>query len=375
MNIPEIVIQSRFKETKEFMCRLWRGEIRGALAYVVPSPADVMPSTCEFKSDYYPEKFLYGVLNSLASRRWGHDYAVPMIQSISYGGGVMATAYGSQYNEIYNYTASCIHSADQIDSLNLNPTLTDGLLGKALDLIRYVVDQTKGQIPIQMYNAGGPMDIASMVLWDKELLTALYTHPKKVHQLLDSCTELYIAFYKAQQQIIPEFVPVLSDDMYVPDGHGILCGEDWLSVISPDLALEFEIPYINRISDAFKGVAIHACGNLAYQFENLKKNVCNLRGIYFNAGECSFQSAVDTFRGTDVVLMPRWALNHPYTCKSRLDFVKKLLAMKTDDVNVYLIASYSAHPELMDKDPYGMAEDIIKYIEQYNEKKQYNCEQ
>ncbi|MCL5070546.1 MAG: hypothetical protein M1308_06575, partial [Actinobacteria bacterium] len=271
-----------------------------------------------------------------------------------------------QFNKTYNHTAPCINKADQIDSLNLNPTLTDGLLGKTLDLIRYVVEQTNGQIPIQMYNAGGPLDIASMVLNDTELLTALYTHPKKVHRLLDSCTELYIAFYKAQQKIIPEFVPVMSDDMYVPDGHGILCGEDWLSVISPDSALEFEIPYINRISDAFGGVAIHACGNLAPQFENLKKNVRNLRGIYFNAGECSFQAAVDTFRGTDVVLMPRWALNHPYTCESRLDFVKKILAMKTNDVTVYLIASYSAHPELMDKNPYEMAEDIIRYIGQYN---------
>lgn len=278
----------------------------------------------------------------------------------------MATAFGSQFNEQYNHTESCIGSISQIDSLNLSPTLNDGLLGSVLEMLRYIVNSTDGQIPIQMYNAGGPMDIASMVVRDTELLADLYDYPKEVHRLLKSCTELYIAFYKAQQEIVPEFVPTIVDDMYIPDGHGILCGEDWLSVISPELAIEFEIPYINRISDAFGGVAIHACGNLVPQFELLKKHVRNLRGIYFNAGECSFQSAVDVFRGTDVVLMPRWALNHPYRYESRLDFVKKILSLKTDDVTVYLIASYSAHRELMDEDPYGMAEEIVKYIQQYH---------
>ncbi len=369
VSIPEVLDQSGFEQTKEFMRRLWYGEMRGVLAYVVPSPAQETPSTFGSESDCFPERFLQENLNSLASRRWGHDYGVPMIQphTPKYGGGIMATAYGSQFNELYNHTAPCINSAAQIDLLNLNPTLKDGLLGDCLDIIRHMVGSTGGRIPIQMYNAGGPMDIASMVVRDTELLGDLYAYPKEVHRLLDSCTELYIAFYKAQQEIVPEFVPVIADGMYVPDGHGILCGEDWLSVISPKLALEFEIPYINRISDAFGGIAIHACGNLAFQFELLKKHVRNLRGIYFNAGECSFQAAVDVFRRTDVVLMPCWALNHPYRYESRLDFAKKILSMKTDDVTVCVIASYSAYPEMMDENPFLAAEEIIKYMERYHE--------
>ncbi|MCL5073825.1 MAG: hypothetical protein M1308_23475 [Actinobacteria bacterium] len=79
INIPDMLTQNRFKETKEFMGRLWRGEMRGALAYVVPSPAAVIPLPSEPKSNYHPEKFLCKNLDSLASRRWGHDYGIPMI--------------------------------------------------------------------------------------------------------------------------------------------------------------------------------------------------------------------------------------------------------------------------------------------------------
>lgn len=368
IHVPEALGQSQFHETKEFMHRLWCGEARGALAYVVPSPAETMSETVESNSYDYAERFTQAILNGLVGRRWGHDYGVPMIQpsSSKQGGGIMSTAYGSKYDENYCHTAPCIQSASQIDQLNLHPTLNDGLLADGLNMIRYMVQTTEGKLPIQMWNAGGPMDITSMVVYGTALMGDLYEYPKQVHRLLESCTELYISFYKAQQEIAPEWVPSIADDMWVPDGEGILCGEDWLSVMSPDLAIEFEVPYLNMISDAFGGIAIHACGNLAPQFEVLKTHVRNLRGIYFNAGECSFKAAVDTFRGTDVVLMPRWALNAPFSYTSRLDFAKRLLDIKTDDVTVYLIVSSCADARIgQEENPFLASEEIVRNIECY----------
>jgi len=358
----------RSTATKDFMRKLWCGEMRGALAYVVPSPAALATESIEPASDDYNEGFTHTLLSGLLSRRWGHDYGVPMLQPVSFrhGGGIMSTAYGSQYDPAYNHTAPCIQSASEIDKLNLHPTLDDGLLRDGLDLIRQMVDVTDGQIPIQMWNAGGPLDIASMVVNDTVLLGDLHEYPGHVHRLLESTTELYISFYKAQREIVPEWVPSIADDMWVPDGEGILCGEDWLSVISPQSAIEFEIPYINMISDAFGGVAIHACGNLAPQFEVLKKHVRNLRGIYFNAGECSFRAAVEIFRGTDVVLMPRWALNSPFSFESRLDFAKQILSMKTDDVTVYLIVSDCADPRIGREDnPFLASQRIVDYLSDF----------
>lgn len=282
----------------------------------------------------------------------------------------MATAFGAVYDREYDHTAPIIHRADQIESLNLSPTLKDGLIPQALEVIKYVVAKTEGKVPVQMYNAGGPMDIASMVLHDIELLTALYTHPKQVHRLLQACTNLFIEFYQAQRAIIPEWSPEIAGDMYVPADRGILCGEDWLATMSAEMAMEFEVPYINQISDAFGGVAIHSCGALMHQFEMLKNNIKNLRGFFFNAGTTSFEVAVDSFRGTDVVLMPRWDVNKPFHYESRLDFVKKLLSIKTDDITVYLICSFPEDPMVpQEKDPAATSREIVEYIEKVKAQK------
>ena len=203
-----------------------------------------------------------------------------------------------------------------------------------------------------------------MVLYDTELLTALYTHPMQVHRLLESCTDLYIEFYKAQQAIVPEWSPSIVEDMYVPADGGILCGEDWLSEISPEMALEFEVPYLNRISDAFGGIAIHSCGGLMHQFPTLKREIRNLRGLYFNAGTTSFKAAVEAFRGTDVVLMPCWDINKPFHFESRLDSVRSLLSIKTDDITVYIISTFPEDPTLpKEQDPVATSRAIAEYIE------------
>ena len=359
--------QSPYTERKAYMRRLWQGQIRGALAYNSITVSDNPTPSYQAKSDHLAERFLQQCLAGMGQRSWDHDYAVPMIQPssrLSGGGGVMATAFGAAYDKEYDHTAPIIHRADQIESLNLSPTLKDGLIPQALEIIRYVVDKTEGKVPMQMYNAGGPMDIASMVLYDTELLTALHTHPQQVHRLLQACTNLFVEFYQAQRAIVPEWSPAIAEDMYVPDDQGILCGEDWLATMSAEMALEFEVPYINQISDAFGGVAIHSCGALMHQFETLKNNVRNLRGFYFNAGTTSFEVAVNAFRGTDVVLMPRWDVNKPFRYESRLDFVRKLLSLKTDDITVYLISSFPEDPIVpREKDPAATSREIVEYIE------------
>ena len=373
MNLPEFLEQSQYENKKAYMRDLWEGRARGALAYNSNMPGNGKEYVYKPESDHIGEQFLAQYFQSIGQRNWNSDSAIPMFQPISRlsgGGGVLATAFGGIYNKEYNHTAPIIHSADKIESLNLNPTLKDGLIPQALEIIKYIVERTEGKIPVQMYNAGGPMDIASMVVHDIELLAGLYTHPRQVHRLLQACTDLYIEFYQAQQAIVPEWSPVITEDMYIPSGQGILCGEDWLATISAETAAEFEVPYINQISDAFGGVAIHSCGELMHQFEILKNSVKNLRGLYFNAGTTSFKSTVEAFKGTDVVLMPRWDVNKPFRFESRIDFVKKLLSLKTDDITVYLIASFPEDPIIPEeKDPGETSRVIVEYIEKIKTEK------
>ena len=350
------------------------GEARGALAYNVPMSNGEIPSDpIRIRvSDYwgtpeYSAKFLEQRLAGLARRKWGHDHAVPVIQPNAYGGGVLSTAFGSTYVPEQDWTLPAIRKAEDIESLSLDVSLKDGLIPRALETIEYIVEATNGQIPVQMYNTGGPMDIATHAIDDNALLLALSLYPEVCHRVFEVCTDLYIDFMKAQQKIVPDWSPSLASDVYWPNGKGILCGEDWLAVISPKMALEFEVPYINRISDAFGGVVIHACGTLEINYQTVADHVRNLRGFWFNVGETSFPKAVDILRGTDAVLFPRWALNQHYPFESRLDFVKKVLAAKTPDMSVWLIAHQSADARLHDEDPNAVSEEILRVIHRYEE--------
>ena len=98
----------------------------------------------------------------------------------------------------------------------------------------------------------------------------------------------------------------------------------------------------------------------------------SLRGVWLNAGECSFRRAVDVFRGTDVVLIPRWVLNKQSWFKSRVDYVRHILASKASDVSVFLEAHHFADQSLHDpgvaeeQDQNAVSEDILRVIEKYS---------
>ena len=355
----------RNDEAVAFMNRIATRQVRGALGYDVPIfDCEVeLPgytSVDFFESD---EKFLESSLAQLKRRVWGHDHGVPMIMPGGCGGGVLATAFGARYEPARSWTHPVATRPEEIEDLPLDVTLNDGLIPQALESVEYIVSQTDGEVPLQLYGGvGGPMDVATMVMNDQAFLEAMYLYPEAAHRLLDVCTDLWIAFVKAQQEIVPHFVPTLLP-VYWPDGMGVLCGEDWLSVISPKMALEFEIPYINRISDAFGGVIIHACGRLEINFETLKNHVRNLRGVNFNTGWSSYPKAVEIFNGTDVMLLPSLGLQEYYHYDSPIDWVKRLLAGKPPDVSVFLFAPYEKGDP--GQDPNVTSREIMEMIRKY----------
>ena len=361
-----------FTHIKNRLKDFWDNKIPGGLIYMVPNQdwrqlKKVKPKG--IYSDDYMQRYFKWTMDNLNSRIYGHDDAVPLIQPwFSYGGAALQTGFGAEYNEEKDHTAPRIENIEDIKDIDLDPSLEEGLVGKSLDIIKYMVGKTNGSIPVQMYSIGGTMTIASLVCRDSAIFEGFYTNPKKVHRLLESCTRYAIKYYKKHAEIIPEFLPTFVHDLYRPYGYGISYGADWLIGISPEHAIEFEVPYINWMSDEFGGVFVHSCGNIAPKLELLKKHVKNLKGIYFKAGESSFAKAVKVFRGTDVVLILRWGLNSPYSFKSRLDYVKKILSMKTHDIKLVLLADYCAQPEFsIEEDPISSTLEIAKYIENYKE--------
>ena len=231
--IPEFLDQSRYEGTKDFIRNVWQGNARGALMCNICAPAENPPEPPQNESEHWLDRFWQKRMYEMGQRRWGHDQAIPAIQPSTpmVGGGSQSTAFGATFEEKYNHTSPCIQTPEEIETLNLKPTLNDGLLPKKIEQIRYIVEKTAGKVPIQQENCGGPMDIVSMTMNDMNMLTGLYTHPKEIHRFMDAATELFINFFKAQREIVPEWVPVFSEDMWGPDDDSIHVGDSLAQMV------------------------------------------------------------------------------------------------------------------------------------------------
>ena len=192
-----------------------------------------------------------------------------------------------------------------------------------------------------------------------------------MYRLFDKCTELYIDFVNAQLERVPGAVNVNMHDTWWPPGLGTLCEDDLIVTISPETLVEFVVPYWNRISEEFGGIMIHSCGEYSHLFETMRDNVHELRGIWMNTGENSFEKAVAAFRGTDTVIIPRWVINKSQWYGDRVDFVKRILAQKDPDVSVFLQAHYfnlqRMHDPDVDDEPdqNAVGKEILRVIEKY----------
>lgn len=174
---------------------------------------------------------------------------------------------------------------------------------------------------------------------------------------------MFVEFVQRQQEIVPDLVLEGGmHDTYLPKGTGLV-EDDLVVALSPEKALGFIVPCCNRLSKDLGGIVLHSCGDWSHHFEMLKKIVPRLRGIWFNVGECSFRRAVEVFRGTDVVLIPHRPMVQKYPFKSRLDFVRQILAAKTPDASVFQQAQYFGTSK--EDDENAVSEEILRVIERY----------
>ena len=146
----------------------------------------------------------------------------------------------------------------------------------------------------------------------------------------------------------------------------MLCEDDTFMNLSPKIFTEMIIPLYNRISEEFGGIGIHCCGNYSHLFPALRDNVKNLRAVFINAGENSFEKAVEAFRGTETVIVTRWILNTFKTYQSRIDFIRDTLKTKTDDVTVF-IQGHRISPAAREDNVNIMSYEILKILEHYNQ--------
>jgi hypothetical protein len=205
------------------------------------------------------------------------------------------------------------------------PGVRDGELGRILDYTTFFIEQTASTFPIRLADTQGPLDNAALIMGHNNLFLAMQTHPEEVHYLLGLVTDLIIRFAKTQRDIVrragAEFIPSMFQP-WIPDGYGLSVANDECVMISAEMHDEFNVPYLNRISEEFGGVYVHSCGNWIHQLSSLKK-VVNLRGVEFGASETPIGAVVEALGGKSVIAC-RVGLNRDNRFESMVDFVSRI---------------------------------------------------
>lgn len=135
----------------------------------------------------------------------------------------------------------------------------------------------------------GPYSLAGRLFDMSELMMECYDNPEKVKMLLSKAT----AFLK---EYIHCFKAVGAD--------GVIMAEPAAGLLSPDLAEEFSMPYVQEIFDAVNDedfvICYHNCGNAV---EDMMDSVAQLHGDIFHFGNAvDLQKALDAMPRDKIVM-------------------------------------------------------------------------
>lgn len=335
--------QAQISQSKAFLNRLWaleNDERPGfMIGYVGPRVKNGKPiPSALFSTDgpdtvrdriLDPAKFLRAQVEEIeAQLALKGDFVPSLCPTLGLVG--IPSAFGCEVvwweNDLPAVRPVFAEGVDEITPIAM-PNVRDGQLGRMLDYTEYFIEQTGGRYPIRMSDIQGPIDSAALILGHNNFLMAMYTNPQAVHRLLQQVTELTISFVQAQREIALkhgcEFIPSMFQP-WMPDGLGISISNDECVMMSAQMHDEFNVPYLNQLSDAFGGVYLHSCGKWIHQFPSLAK-VHNLRGHEFGASEATFEPVLEHFGGK-IELACRVGLHRDLKFQCMSDFVRRVKA-------------------------------------------------
>lgn len=173
--------------------------------------------------------------------------AAPAIMDLT----VEAEAFGATLNmpdnEIPTVVGRLVTDADSVRALKV-PELTAGRLPEYIKANRLAAKNITDR-PV-LGSCIGPFSLAGRLYGMSEIMLDIYMQPDVITELLEKCTELILAYARAQKE--------------AGDG-GIIMAEPAAGLISNDDCLTFVTPYVKRVVDALQDddfiVVLHNCGN------------------------------------------------------------------------------------------------------------------
>ena len=189
----------------------------------------------------------------------------------------IALAFGCPANytvEGREWSEPIIHDPAQVKDLAI-PDLHSGRPGRKLEYMAKVRQALPPGYTTGIWAPLAPLSVAEL-MWDQSFYIALLEHPQTVHDLLDKITTFTIRYLQALHGIMGDehINPTACPPLWTRR-RGYYISDDTMSLVSPEMHLEFSIPYINRITDACGPVCYHSCTWRERYFDNLHqlKNV------------------------------------------------------------------------------------------------------
>lgn len=193
-----------------------------------------------------------------------------------------------------------LFSAEDIDRLE-EGAMAEGSVAKMwLDMQRYIIDETEGELPVHVVDMQGPFDVAGQMFGYDNLFVCAYEYPERYDRLMSLITRAFIGFWKAQRAACGDlFVGThLFAWDYVPENTGASMSIDSLVMVSPDFYREFYQKYIENLAEEFGGLVLHSCGDFRHVVPNLMETK-GLKGM--NASQLSLRQLVDAGMSADIV--------------------------------------------------------------------------
>ena len=239
---------------------------------------------------------------------------VPNFLEPWYGIGTIASAFGVDY-EWPDGQAPAVRppfkSVQDALSCNLKPIEETPIGKNTLSMIEYLIEKTKGRIPISLTDTQSPLNTASLIIDNNSLFMSFFDCPDELKKLLHIITDLLVGFTKKQIELIG--APL------VYPGHGFASStafrglgmsDDVMLMLSENQFVDFESEVLNRAGRPFGGVAFHSCGNWSPKAKAVKKitGLVMADGAFTaetDPGPNSSELIKDNFIGTNVIINAR----------------------------------------------------------------------
>ncbi|MBD3240484.1 MAG: hypothetical protein GF331_07850, partial [Chitinivibrionales bacterium] len=163
----------------------------------------------------------------------------------------------------------CVANAEQAAKLT-EPTLDRPTLARVLELARLLRRELGDDVPISVPDIQSPFGIAA-IIWEKaDFLVSLMLAPDTVHELVDKCHRLLVAFLREMQTQIPSCSMAHCPYTWAPPDLGIWLSEDEIGAIDAPTFETFSLPSLVSLSSEFGGMFIHCCADADHQYESLR---------------------------------------------------------------------------------------------------------